>query len=127
MDKRTSATPTADVQTLCDVAFLANRLAKQLTGPDRFLAYRIKSAALSSLILAGAARPNGFQADSIVGLDIFGATHSRLHVPMSHLRHDAQALIRRQSGFLPKVAPLAERLNAAELDELNSVFQHRAA
>jgi hypothetical protein len=131
MKKPTAAAQTTPrngaIQTLSHVAFLANRLAKQLSGRDRALAYQIKSAALSALILAGAANPNGLRPDATVGLDLLSDPQCRLHVPISQLQPEAQAIVRRQTGSIPRVASLAERLTPEQMNSLATFFEHRAA
>src|ERR1035438_9778443 len=88
-----------NLQALSRVAFLANRLAKQLSGRDRALAYQIKSEALSALVVSGVATANGLHPDNTLGLDFFS---SRLHCPYSSLTPQAQAKIDRRSGSVPR-------------------------
>jgi hypothetical protein len=113
-----SERPDRNLRTLSQVAHMASSLAKQLTGRDRDLAYRIKAAACSALIVGGAARLNGVRANSILGLDILIDLQSSLHVPLSHLDPQAQALARSQAKSTRTVAPLSECLNPEQLQSL---------
>lgn len=117
MSSRRTAAPSENLKALSHVALLANRLAKQLSGRDRAIAYQIKSEALSALVVSGAANPNGIRPDKTVGLDFFG---SRLHCPLSNLSPDAQALIGRCDS-IPATAPLADLLTSSQLQGLNAL------
>jgi hypothetical protein len=112
------------LQTLSNIAFLANRLAKQLSGRERALAYQIKSEALSALVMNGVATVNGFHPDNTLGLDFF---NSRLHCPYSSLTPQAQSMIDRRSGSIPRTTPMVDLLSPAELDSLTSLVRRRAA
>src|SRR5713226_7314667 len=92
-----------NLQTLSHVAFLANRLAKQLSGRDRALAYQIKSQALSALVVSGVATVNGRHPDNTLGIDFFS---SRLHCPYSRLTPQAQSMIDRRSWPVPATTPI---------------------
>jgi hypothetical protein len=108
---------------LCQVAHMANSLAKELTGRDRALAYRIKAAACSALIVAGAANLNGVRANSILGLDILiDIQRSALHIPLTELEPEARALVRVQAKSTRTVAPLIECLRPEQLNGLASHF-----
>jgi hypothetical protein len=119
-----SVSLTENLQTLSHVAFLANRLAKQLSGRDRALAYQIKSEALSALVVSGVATANGIHPDNTLGLDFFS---SRLHCPYSSLTPQAQAMINRRTGSVPRTAPIMDLLSPAALNSLTSVVRGRAA
>jgi hypothetical protein len=97
-----------DLRTLGRLAFLANRLAKNLSGPDRAIAYRIKSEALSALVVNGIATVNGYRPNNTLGLDFFD---SRLHCPLSSLTAHAQSVIRQQAGSFSRTAPMADLLS----------------
>jgi len=99
-----------DLHTLGKVAQLANILAKQLTGSQRALAYRIKTLALNALILEGAVRVNGVRANAILCLDILGDPIIRLHIPISFLQPEARVLMRRTITQTQAKAPISERL-----------------
>ena len=114
----------ANLQTFSDIAFLANRLAKQLSDRDRALAYQIKSEAVSALVVSGVATANGLHPDNTLGLDFFG---SRLHCPYSSLTPQAQAMINRRSGSVPRTVPIIDLLSPAELNSLTSAVHRRAA
>jgi hypothetical protein len=105
------ARPSADgvFLTLSALAHEANSLAKQLTGPQRSLAYRMKAAACSSLILGGMATVSGMRSNSILCLELLGG-RSRLHVPLAHLLPEARTVARHQASCAPVVGPLSERL-----------------
>ncbi len=113
---------TDDLRTFGRLAFLANRLAKQLSGPDRALAYQIKSEALSALVVNGAATVNGYRPNNTLGLNFF---NSRLHCPMSSLTTQAQSVIERQSDSFPRTAPIADLLSAGQLSELAKSARRR--
>jgi hypothetical protein len=112
------------LQTLACIAFLANRLAKQLAGRDRALAYEIKSQALSALVVSGVATVNGHRPDNTLGLDFF---NTRLHCPYSSLTHQAQSLIGRRSWSVPRTTPMADLLNLEELNSMTSAVRRHAA
>ena len=95
-------------------AQLANFLAKQLTGPNRTLAYRLKAQICSVLILEGRATANGVCADGIVALTIAGERPCRLHIRVCHLWPEAQVIVNKQASLIPAVAPIAEQLAAKE-------------
>jgi hypothetical protein len=123
----TSANPAShsdNLQTLGHVAFLANRLAKQLSGKDRAVAYQIKSEALSALVVSGVATANGLRPDNTLGLDFF---NSRLHCPYSSLTVQAQTMIDRRSGSIPRTAPMIDLLSASARSSLEHVLRGRAA
>ena len=105
----------ADVRTLSHVAHLANSLAKKLRGPKRADAYHIKDVALSALILDGAVKVNGTRAKAVVGLDILSDPPSRLHIPLSRLQPEAQALLRKCVTSVPAKAPLFQCLSPDQL------------
>lgn len=114
---------TEDLRTLGRLAFLANRLAKQLSGPDRALAYQIKSEALSALVVNGAATVNGYRPNNTLGLNFF---NSRLHCPLSSLTTEAQAMIERQSDSIPRTTAFADLLSLAARTTLNNAVRDRA-
>ena len=114
-----SASHAANMQTLSHVAFLANRLAKQLSGRDRALAYQIKSEALSALVVSRVATVNGLRPDNTLGFDFFSA---RLHCPYSSLTSQAQAIVRREARSAPAVAPLSARLNEEQIRNIREHF-----
>ncbi len=108
---------------LSQVAHMANSLAKELTGRDRVLAYRIKAAACSALILGGAANLNGVRANSILGLDILiDSQQSSLHIPLSELEPEARGLVREQAKSTRTVSPLIECLCPEQLNSLTLHF-----
>ena len=80
-----------NLQTLSHVAFLANRLAKQLSGRDRALAYRIKSEALSALIVSGVATVNGHTISKDALRDRYAVDIWRLNKLKSRIRDEVQA------------------------------------
>ena len=127
LSARSGSTNRADgavaLHSLCQVALLANRLAKQLSGRDRALAYQIKSEALSALVVSGAANANGMRPDNTVGLDFFG---SRLHCPLSNLTPQAHAIIER-SGRIPTTTRLSDLLSHAQRESLTSLSNGLAA
>ena len=96
-------------EALCRVAELANYLAKQLSGPARTLAYRIKAEACSSLILTGGATVNGVWPDGIVALDLASDPPARLHVRKSHLTPAAREALMPQAASAPVVERLGDR------------------
>lgn len=98
------------VGTISMVALMSNLLAKQLTGPTRTLAYRIKAQACSSLIISGNAYVNGVRPGGILSLDI--GSHFRMHIRRSHLTLAAQEIADRQAAEAPAVSTLAEILEA---------------
>ena len=100
-----------NVVALCRVAQLSNFLAKQLKGPTRTLAYRIKAEACSYLIIAGNASLNGIWPGGIVALDLFGDPPARLHIRRSHLRREAREILDQQTASVPAVARLGESIN----------------
>lgn len=114
---------TETLQTLSHVAFLANRLAKQLSGRERTLAYQIKSEALSALVVSGVATANGIHPDNTLGLDFFS---SRLHCPYSSLTPQAQAKIDRGSAPVPRTVPMIDVLSPAALNSLTSTVRRAA-
>lgn len=111
-------------QTLGHVAFLANRLAKQLSGRERALAYQIKAQALSALVVGGVATVNGRHTDNTLGIDVF---NSRLHCPYSSLTSQAQSLVDRRTRSLRQTTPMVDLLSPAELQILADVTRRRAA
>lgn len=123
-DSTKSADDAGTLHSLCHVAIMANRLAKQLTGINRALAYQIKSEALSTLIVSGVAIPNGFHPDNIVGLDVL---YTRLHCPCSSLSKKAQILVDLGRPSVPRTAPLVDLLNPSEVESLTSVLRSHAA
>jgi hypothetical protein len=104
----------ASLGTLCRVARLSNSLAKQLTGPARTLAYRIKAEACSQLILSGGANVNGVWPTGIVALNLHGNPPSRIHVRRSHLSPEARAAVSHQASSVPAVTRLAEHFRRTE-------------
>jgi len=93
-----------NLEALARCARFANALAKCLDRtPHRVLAYRIKCAALSGLILRGWATPNGVYPDGTVGIDIHSDPPSRLHVPLVYLDPDAQAVINGAASTTPAI------------------------
>ncbi len=115
---------TENLRTLSNVAFLANRLAKRISGRDRTLAYQIKADALSALVVSGVATANGLHPDNTLGLDFF---NSRLHSPYSSLTPQAQAMIGRRFRSVPRTVPIIDLLSPAALNSLTSVVRRRAA
>jgi hypothetical protein len=93
---------------LCEVAQMSSWLAKRLAGSERVQAYRIKSRAISSLILAGFARVNGVRANGTVALEFPTDPPTRLHTPLTHLCLAARARIVEGAATAPVVAPLSE-------------------
>ena len=87
----------ASFRSLCQVAWLSNALAKQLTGTERALAYQIKAEACSSLIIEGGASVNGIWPNGIIALSLLSDPPSRIHIPRSHLRPDARAAVGNQT------------------------------
>lgn len=108
-------------QTLSHVAHMANRLAKQLSGPDQALAYQIKAAACSALIIDGSASVNGVRANDILALDILSNPPSRLHIPLMKLQAEARARVRSLIDSAPAVAPLSECRGS---EQLQSFMEH---
>jgi hypothetical protein len=106
------------LRTLCRVAQLSNALAKQLTGPARIMAYRIKAEACSSLILHGGARVNGVRHDGIVALDILVNPSTRLHIRRSHLNREARQIVGREASVAPGVSSIAQRYGGRGLPAL---------
>ena len=107
-----------DFCALCRVAQLSNALAKQLTGPARIMAYRIKAEACSSLILHGGARVNGVRPDGIVALDILVNPATRLHIRRSHLNKEARRIVGREACVAPVVSSIAQRYGGRGLPTL---------
>ena len=104
---------TGDHGALKSIARLSNTLAKQLSGGPRALAYRIKAAACSSLIVQGHAAANGHWPGDIVGLDLFAPKSSRverIHIRRSHLSPHAKRLVDRNAESVPVVARLADHV-----------------
>jgi hypothetical protein len=130
MTRRTASVANSpeNLRTLCQVAFVANRLAKQLSGRNRALAYEIKSSIVSLLIVAGVASANGIRPDATVGLDIDvgDRPRTRLHVPLSELQPAARAIIEEQIEDVPTVSPLASRLSSDQLSRLAALFEAHA-
>jgi hypothetical protein len=85
-------------ETLCRVARTANRLAKVSFGRNRAEAYKIKVAALNSLIERGWAIANGIDRDGVVGLDIASDNPLRLHIPSVFLSVQARAKVYAQAS-----------------------------
>src|SRR5262245_56102896 len=97
---RDTENPTGQDDTLRNVAKLSNALAKKLTGGPRTLAYRIKAAACSSLIVQGYATVNGRWPGDIVGLDFIAGRDSetaRIHIRRSHLSSEAKQILDRKA------------------------------
>src|SRR3977135_4119734 len=111
------------LRSLSHIAFLANRLAKQLSGRDRALAYQIKSEALSALVVSGVATANGHHPDNTLGLDFFS---SRLHCPYSSLTPQAKSMIDRRSGSIPRTTPMVDLLSPTEISNLTSAVRRAA-
>ena len=80
--------------------------------------------ALSALVVSRVATANGIHPDSTIGLNFFG---SRLHCPYNSLTPEAQAIIGRRSGSVPRTAPMVDLLSPAQLDSLTSLVHNRAA
>ena len=112
------------VNALAQLVYFANCLAKQLTGPKRVLAYRIKAAAVSALVLDGAAKPNGIRGNAILSLDILADRPWRFHIPLSHLHPEAQAVLRKSLGSVRAKAPLFQFLDSDRLQDLQGSGSH---
>jgi hypothetical protein len=113
------------LETLTQLAFLANDLAKQLKGtPYRAVAYKMKATALSSLVVNAAATPNGFDLDGTVGLDL---VHGRLHCPVSALTPKARTLVHRKRASAPCVRSFSECLTAEQRQALAAHFVPKRA
>lgn len=117
-DSRRSVAVDGILNALLQIAQRANDLAKELTGPSRAAAYRIKAQACSALILEGAARVNGVRPGGILALDLHGNPPSRLHVRCSHLIPAARRVVDEQAATVPVVAPLGEWHEETTLDAI---------
>ena len=115
----------ADIRALSHVAHLANSLAKKLRGPKRADAYHIKDVALSALILYGAVKVNGTLTNAILGLDILTDPPSRIHIKLSDLQPEAQALIRKSVTSVPAKAPLFQLLSPDQLQAFHRIGNGR--
>jgi hypothetical protein len=94
---------------------MASWLAKRLAGAERADAYRIKSHAISSLIIGGWARVNGLRVNGTVALEFQTDPLTRLHIPLRHLAPEARSRIMSALGSVPAVASLFELSNLAPL------------
>ena len=109
------------LETLTCVAHQANQPAKQLDGTRKKEAYRIKSWALSALIVLGVAVANGVNADGTIAFDIRVGQGSRLHCRPRDLQPDAHAIASRQADSVPVRGPLSERLQTGQAEALKRV------
>jgi hypothetical protein len=118
--------PAAGIDTVCqvtDIALGLNSLAKQLSGTQRAAAYRLKAVTISALVLLGAVRVNGRREKNTFSLDILAADRRvQIHCVLQDLLPGAQTEILRQAERAPIVAPLAERMNSAQLTILRERF-----
>ncbi len=95
---------------LCRAAKAANLLAHQLSGNQRSIGFQVKADIISFLLVAfdELVKVNGVR-DNILGLDVLAdGAPVRLHIPLSALRPDAQAIALRLARNAPAVAPLGE-------------------
>ena len=115
-----------DLHAICqvtDVALGLNSLAKQLSGPQRAAAYRLKAATISALVLLGAVRVNGRREKNTFSLDILAADRRvQIHCVLRDLLPGAQTEILRQAEGAHVVAPLADRIDSAQLRGLRQRF-----
>jgi hypothetical protein len=100
----------SSAEVLAQLACQANLLAKELAGPARAKAYRIKDHAINALILLGLVRVNGAAANGVLGLDILCGSGYRLHVPRAALSSEAKAVIEDEAAYAHVVTSLSDYL-----------------
>jgi len=112
-------------KTIIHAAREVNRLAKLLTGQVREAAYSIKALLVSALILDNVAVVNGRSERGIVALDILTDPPSQIHIKLSSLTSEAQAVIADQLPNVRAVTPLRQRLDPGLVGGLSRAFPAR--
>jgi hypothetical protein len=125
---KNQAAPAADIDTVRRVAAVAvglNALAKHVPDRDKPSVYRLKAAALSTLILLGAVRVNGRREKNTVALDILTDRRVQIHCVLGDLLPEARLEILKQSETAPVVGPLGDRVASEGLREMRARLRPR--
>src|SRR5437773_300493 len=85
-----------NIEALKRKAFGANRLAKQTSDTSQVVCYRIKNAAISQLLLTGAAAVNSCSLYPTIEIAVDFVGGGRLHAKLSHLTVEVRRVVRQQ-------------------------------